>query len=166
MSTRHETRPLVHAAEVSDEGLPRFAHPLNPASEVRGISLSELTGLQRIQVHLIRVAPGKEAFVYHTHACSEEFLYVLSGRGVAEIDGQEHEISPGDFLGFPAPSVAHHVRNPVGDEDLVYLMGGERCSTEVSDFPHLKKRLIRVGDVAHLVDWRDMKLFWKGNGDD
>ena len=44
---------------------------------------------------------------------------------VAEIDGGEHEVGPGDFMGFPTPSLGHHLRNPF-DEDLVYLMGGER----------------------------------------
>ena len=165
MNDSLETRPLVRAADVDDEGLPRFAHPLNPASEVRGVSLGELSGLERVDVHLIRVAPGKEAFLYHTHLCGEEFLYVLSGRGVAEIGDDEHEIGPGDFLGFPTPSVAHHLRNPF-DEDLVYLMGGERRAVEISDFPRLKKRLIRAGDEAHLVDWRDMPVFWKETGDE
>jgi uncharacterized cupin superfamily protein len=46
--------------------------------------------------------PGKESFVYHSHHREEEWIYVLSGRGVAEIDGEEFEVGAGDFMGFPA----------------------------------------------------------------
>ena len=49
---------------------------------------------------------------------------MLSGRGIARIDDHEYEVSAGDFMGFPTPSVAHHLTNPF-DEDLTYLMGGE-----------------------------------------
>lgn len=41
-------------------------------------------------------------------------------------------------MGFPTPSVPHHLRN-IGDEDLVYLVGGENLEVEVADFPRLKK---------------------------
>jgi hypothetical protein len=41
-------------------------------------------------------------------------------------------------MGFPAPSVTHHLRNP-GTEDLVYLMGGEHRDVEVAEFPSIGK---------------------------
>ncbi len=59
----------------------------------------------------IRLPPGRESYVYHTHEAEEEWLYILSGRGITEIDGAEHEVGPGDFMGFPTPSVAHHLRS-------------------------------------------------------
>ncbi len=71
-------------------------------------------------------------------------MFMLSGRGVAEIDGGEHEVGPGDFMGFPTPSVAHHLRND-SDDDLVYLVGGERKEMEIAEFPRLGKVVIRVG---------------------
>ena len=76
-------------------------------------------------------------------------MYVLSGRAIAEIDGVEHEVGPGDFMGFPTPSVAHHMRNPY-EEDLVYLSGGERKPLEIADFPRDGKRMVRVGPRASL----------------
>jgi len=54
----------------------------------------------------------------------EEWVYILSGRGLADIDGQQYEVGPGDFMGFPSPGIAHLLRNPF-EEELVYLMGGE-----------------------------------------
>jgi uncharacterized cupin superfamily protein len=121
-----------------------FSHPFNPRSEISGTSLSDATGLTRIGVHLLRVPPGREAFVYHSHHTEEEWCYVLSGRGLAVVDGVEHALEPGDFMGFPAPSVAHVLKN-AGSEDLVYLSGGERHPAEVADFPEQGKRMVRVG---------------------
>jgi mannose-6-phosphate isomerase-like protein (cupin superfamily) len=66
-----------------------FSHPLNPNSKIHGRTLSDGTGLERIGIHVIRVPAGKESFVYHRHRMEEEFVYILSGRGIAEIDGEE-----------------------------------------------------------------------------
>jgi uncharacterized cupin superfamily protein len=74
-------------------------------------------------------------------------MYVLSGRGTALVGDETFEIGPGDFLGFPPATLAHHVRN-TGTEDLVYLSGGESVDVEVADFPRLGKRLVRIGAEA------------------
>jgi uncharacterized cupin superfamily protein len=129
-------------AKVTEGGV--FSHPLNPKSEVHMRSLGDAVGLERLGVHLMRIAPGKESFVFHMHHTEEEFIYVLSGRGIAEIGDEEHEVGPGDFMGFPTPSVGHHLKNPF-TEDLVYLAGGERRVAEIADFPRIDKRLVRVG---------------------
>jgi uncharacterized cupin superfamily protein len=121
-----------------------FSHPLNPQSEVHLRSLGDAVGLERLGIHVVRIPPGKESFVYHMHHTEEEFVYILSGRGIAEIGDEEHEVGPGDFMGFPTPSIGHHLRNPF-TEDLVYLSGGERRISEIADFPRLDKRLVRVG---------------------
>ena len=136
-------RPLHHAAEITAHE-ESFSHPWNPRSLIRGTHLSALAGLVRTGVSLVHIPPGKESFVYHTHHCEEEWVYILSGRGIAEIDGQEHEVGPGDFMGFPTPSVAHHLRNPFAAE-LVYLMGGESREVEIADYPRLGRRMVRRG---------------------
>jgi uncharacterized cupin superfamily protein len=121
------------------------AHPWNPKSEIRGTRLGTPTGMVRTGVNLMRIAPGKESFIYHRHTYEEEWIYILSGRGIAEIDGEEHEVGPGDFMGFgTSPPVAHHLRNPF-PEDLVYLSGGERRQSEIAEFPQLGKMMVRVG---------------------
>jgi uncharacterized cupin superfamily protein len=80
---------------------------------------------------------------------------VLSGRAVAEIDGEEHEVGAGDFLGF-APGVAHHMRNPFGDE-LVYLCGGEHREYDVGEFPRQGYRMVRRGREVDLFKISDAK---------
>ncbi len=164
MTTAKPPSPLVRAVHDDDERWQAFAHPLNPRSEIHGVSLSELAGMRRVGVHLARIPPGKEAFIYHSHTCEEEFVFILSGRAVAEIGDEEHEVGAGDFMGFPTPSIPHHLRNPF-DEPVVYLMGGERTEVEVADFPRLGKRIVRTGSAAFLVDHADMHPFWRGSPD-
>ena len=151
-------RCLIRSEEIAKLQEFPFRHPLNPHSEVHLRSLSALADLQRIGLHIGRIPPGKESFVYHFHHHEEEFVYILSGREIGEIDNEEFEVGPGDFLGFPAPSVAHHLRNPF-ETDFVYLMGGERHPVEIGEFPRLKKRVIRDGDEAYFVDLNSIEAF-------
>jgi uncharacterized cupin superfamily protein len=102
-------------------------------------------------VNFIRVPAGKESYVYHSHQTEEEWIYVLAGRAVALIDDEEYEVETGDFIGFPAPSVAHLLRNP-GPAELVYLVGGENREAEVIEFPKLAKRLVRRGKEIEIEE--------------
>ena len=61
---------LVPAANRGEEI--RFQHPLNPNSEIHGHQLGRLAGLRRTGVNLIRLPPGKESFIYHSHETEEE----------------------------------------------------------------------------------------------
>ncbi|HIK14446.1 MAG TPA: cupin domain-containing protein [Leptolyngbyaceae cyanobacterium M33_DOE_097] len=138
--------------------LQTFSHPWNPKSEIAGTQLGKAVGLQRTGVNFVRVAPGKESFIYHSHYREEEWIYILSGQGTAEIEDEEFEIKAGDFMGFPTPSVAHHLRN-TGNEDLVYLTGGENLEVEIAGFPRLGKRMIRKGATVEIYDVSDAKEF-------
>jgi len=130
-----------------------FAQRLNPNSYLQRTGLSRLAGLKRAHVSLGRLPPGKDSFAYHAHLLEEEWVYILSGRGIAEIDGASHEVGPGDFIGFPTPAVAHLLRNPFAGE-LVYLMGGEAVPLDVLDYPTLGKRylLIYAGGVPEFYE--------------
>ena len=144
---------IVRAADIAAHAQ-EFSHPWNANSEMRGTQLARSVGLKRTGVNFIRVPAGKEAFVYHSHQFEEEWIYVLSGRAVALIDDTEYEVNPGDFIGFPAPSVAHLMRNP-GPDDLVYLVGGENREFDVADFPALGKRMVRNGKQVDIYDIAD-----------
>ena len=144
---------LIRAADAAArEGT--HSHPWNPKSEMKGVQLGRLAGLKRTGVSLARIAPGKESFVYHSHEREEEWLYIISGRGTAEIDGADYEVGPGDFMGFATPSVAHHLRN-TGEEALVYLMGGESLDAEVARFPKLGRVMVRTGDRVEIYEAGD-----------
>ena len=148
---------LIKAADIRAAER-QFSHPWNPNSQLFGNQLGPLVGLQRTGVNLGRIPPGKESFVYHLHYQEEEWLYIISGRGIAEINGQEYEVGPGDFMGFPTPSVAHHLRNPFY-EDLVYLAGGEHREMDIADFPKLGKRMLRLRDKVEIFNLSDAAEF-------
>ena len=135
-------KPLWKAAELAERGH-AYEQRFNPDSAFHGTGLSRLAGLQRAHVSLARVPPGKDSFVYHAHLVEEEWMYVLSGQGIALVGGAEHAIGPGDFLGFPAGGPAHLVKNR-GAEELVYLMGGESAPLDVVEYPELGKRYLLV----------------------
>ena len=131
---------LWKADEIAARGKP-FKQRLNPNSEFIGAGLSRMAGMSRAHVTLARLPAGKDSFAYHAHMLEEEWVYVLSGRGVAQIDGESHEVGPGDFMGFAASSVPHLLKNPHAEE-LVYLMGGEDKPLDVLDYPTLGKRYL------------------------
>ena len=133
-------------------------HPLNPDSELFIRPLADAIGLTKLGVHLVRLKPGKEPNIYHSHHYEEEFYYILQGHGTARIDDKEFSLSPGDFMAFPAPSVPHVIRN-TSNEDLLYLVGGERKPFEIGEFPDHDQLLIREGRKAYLVDRSALKPF-------
>ena len=57
---------------------------------VRNQSLAEAT------------VPSGVATERHYHRVSEEFYFVLEGRGLMEVDGVEREVGPGDGVLIPA----------------------------------------------------------------
>jgi uncharacterized cupin superfamily protein len=148
-------RCLIKASALEAAGEVHIRHPFNPNSEVHLRRLGRPVGLKRLALSIARVPPGKESFIYHAHERDEEFLYILSGRGMAEIGDRRFEVGPGDFMGFPTPSVAHHLTNPF-EVDLVYLMGGEHSGFDIGRFPKLGKRLIFSESGIAAVDDRDV----------
>ncbi len=144
---------LLRAAEIEAKKT-TGAHPWNENSSFRSTQLSRSLGMERSIVVHVAIPPGKESFVPHTHEREEEWMYILSGSGTADIDGEEVAIGAGDFLGFTTPSVVHHLRN-TGDSELVYLMGGECLYAEASNFPTLNKRKIRFGSEVHIFELDD-----------
>lgn len=149
---------LIRAEEIPSLAEFAFRHPLNPASEVHMRSLGDLAGLERLGLHVARVPPGKESFAYHFHHVQEEFVYILSGRGVADIGEESYEVGPGDVMVFPAPSPGHHLRNPF-DTELVYLMGGQRTAFEVGEFPRLRKKGVWDASGGYVVDMEAVRPF-------
>src|SRR5262245_16212216 len=150
-------KPLWTAAEIASAPRSHIKHPWNPKSDIYVVPLSMAAGLKRAVLSLARVPPGKEGFAYHSHEHDEEFIYILSGRGRAEIDGKIYEVGPGDFMGFTAPGAAHHMINPY-TEDLVYLMGGERSGLDVGHFPRLGRKIVFGATGIYAAEDKDIKV--------
>ncbi|WP_299486118.1 cupin domain-containing protein [Acaryochloris sp. IP29b_bin.137] len=152
------THPLVSASTIQESPEQCFQHPLNSNAVRYTKSIGDWVGLERLGIHLVRVEPGRDTTQFHYHHQEEEFIYILSGRGIAAIGEAEDEVGPGDFMGFTAPSQPHSLSNPF-DQDLVYLMGGERRSVDICDYPKLQQRLIRNGEDRQLYNWDDRQQF-------
>lgn len=137
-------QPLLTASAIAAMAEDRFIHPLNPKAIRHGKSLGDATGLHHIGIHQVRVEPGHDSTQYHVHQGEEEFIYIISGRGLAELGEDTVEVGPGDFMGFAAGGLPHSLTNPFG-EDLVYLVGGMRLDFDICDYPKINTRLYRRG---------------------
>ncbi|TYQ25062.1 cupin domain-containing protein [Pseudanabaena sp. UWO310] len=148
----HQVPHLLTASDIANLPEVTKLHFLN-ANVVRNTkSLSDLVGMKNLGIHLVRVESGKETTEFHFHEYEEEFIYIISGRGIAEIGDREIEVGAGDFMGFTAPSLPHGMRNPFA-EDLVYLMGGERLDFDISEYPKKQKRNFRSHQQRQIVDF-------------
>lgn len=133
-------------------------HQFNTNAVRNTRSLGDLAGLTDMGIHLVRVEPGRETTEHHFHGQDEEFLYVLSGRGIATIGEEELAVGSGDFMAFPKNSPAHSMRvAPDAGEDLVYLMGGTRSPVDVCTYPRLRRRMYHVEGASEYVEMDDLK---------
>jgi uncharacterized cupin superfamily protein len=153
---QRDTSALLTAAVIAAMKEERRVHVLNPGAVRNQRSLGDAVGMKDLGIHLVRIEPGRETTEYHTHYCDEEFVYILSGRGIADIDDTKFEVGPGDFMGFTARSAPHTMSN-AGSEDLVYLVGGTRKPFDVSEYPRAKKRAYKFAGERHTVDYDDVK---------
>lgn len=146
---------LITRREIERMPETRRVHQFNDNAVRLSRPISDAAGMQRIGIHLVRLEPGRDSTTFHYHDRDEEFLYVVSGRGVAEIGDETFEVGAGDFMGFTAPSPPHLLRNPFG-EDLVYLMGGERNVADVVHYPRIGRTLVKSDGRRAWVRDRDL----------
>ena len=147
---------LLRAADIQAIPETRFVHPLDANAVRQTRSLGDAVGLDALGVHLVRLTPCSVSTVYHFHHHDEEWIYILSGRGVAEIGDEKFDVGAGDFMGFVAGSAPHLLTNPHA-EDLVYLVGGTRPPFDICDYPRIGKRRYRSHGNAHFVDFADIQ---------
>lgn len=118
------TRPacVVNIRDLPGEKRPRYTSTPGVAAVV--CSPGTATGLKQMGVHVRTVAPGFAGTNRHFHTVEEEWAYVLAGRAKLRIGALALRVEPGHFAGFPPGPRPHHFVND-GDEDLVFLEGGE-----------------------------------------
>ena len=142
---------LLRAPDVLALTETRRPHPLDSSIVRHTRSLGDAAGLETIGVHLVRLEPGQTSSVLHFHHQDEEWVYILAGRGIANIGDEQHEVGRGDFMGFVAGSKPHNLHNPSA-ADLVYLVGGNRWPFDVCDYPQIGKRRYRINGRNAYVD--------------
>jgi len=153
-----EPNPIIRTRQLAaDAGMP-FRHPLNPNSEAQFIQLSRPTGLKRAHVNMLRVPPGKEAFMLHRHSVQEEWSYIVEGEGTAQIGDEKIKVGAGDFIAFPLNGKAHTIVN-TGTRDLVYLTGGEDSPHDIGIFPGIGKIAVFKPEGITLLDESNAKTY-------
>jgi uncharacterized cupin superfamily protein len=81
-------------------------------------------GLRRLGINLETIPPGCRSAEPHAHERDEEFVYVIEGRPDAWIDGDLHELGPGDGMAFPAGTgIAHCLLNNTGASVRLLIIG-------------------------------------------
>lgn len=113
---------------ISTEDVPEVEHQYPERTETfaHGRAIGRAAGLQRIGLHVERVAPGERTSLPHAESDEEEFVLVLEGEISAWIDGHLHPMTKGDLAAFPAGTGIAHTFINDGDADALLLVGGER----------------------------------------
>lgn len=110
--------------------------------------------LKNLGIHIVRIEPGRDSTTHHYHDADEEFIYILSGHGKAKIDHSVYDVAAGDFMAFPAGGPAHSLHNS-SDQDLIYLVGGERRFPDVVHYPEIKRSMSKDSRGRVWSDWSD-----------
>ncbi len=116
-----------------------------------GIEISEALGRKRdstdlrerhpFDVEILRVAPNKRPYPYHSHSEQWEFYHVIAGRGSVRHDDGTTPIVAGDAFIFE-PGQAHQLTND-GIEDLVVYVVADNPLAESCYYPDSGKWLVR-----------------------
>lgn len=97
--------------------------------------VSDRIGAQKLGYAVIRLAPGRRAWPYHSHHVNEEMFYILEGQGTLRHAGEKFPLRAGDFICSPPdPEQPHQIIN-TSDEDLVYIALGTQEPTDVFLYP-------------------------------
>ncbi|RSH79223.1 uncharacterized protein EHS24_001262 [Apiotrichum porosum] len=156
--------PVVTAEEI-EEDMEDRVHFMNKQAIRRQSCISDLAGMDAtgMGIHRVVLPAGRESTVLHSHLAESEWIYILAGSGtlvLARPAGhrsddlrppqagavliEEVPVKTGDFAGFPAGTTgtrwAHKLR--AGNEDIHYLLGGDRKNVDVITYPTEGKTLL------------------------
>ena len=101
----------------------------------RRAPVSTQIGAGKLGYAVVKLAPGKRAWPYHSHHVAEEMFYVLDGEGTLRHADNEYPIRAGDFICAPAdPQQAHQIVN-TSDRELSYIALGTEEAADVFLYP-------------------------------
>lgn len=133
----------------------KHVHQFNENAIRHTVSLSDIVGLTKFGLHLVRVEAGDETTTHHYHEESDEFIYVLSGELSLRYGDAHYSLSAGDFVGFPAHGAPHSMRND-SDTDATYLMGGSRPPIDMTLYPEINRKMYNIHGKKEYVDLEDL----------
>ncbi len=114
---------------------------VEPASEGGDTASERLTfQVEHLEQRVIRFAPGRSRD--RTAASRHELLYVVTGSGELELDGEKHALEPGTGA-FVAPDESWSIDNP-GPAELLLVAVSAKAELPVDELR--RKRTIRFED--------------------
>lgn len=78
-----------------------------------GSPFGKVFGLKRLGIHHELLPPGRRTSWPHAEKTEEEFVYVIEGTPDVWIDGNLHQLNPGDGVGFPPGPNRECMANPM-----------------------------------------------------
>lgn len=102
---------------------------------------TDLRAQHPFDLEILRVAPGKTPYVYHSHSAQWELYHVLSGQGSVRHAEGDTPIKAGDAFVFK-PGEPHQLTNN-GAEELVLLVLADNPIGESGYYPDSGKWIVR-----------------------
>ncbi|MEL6752133.1 MAG: cupin domain-containing protein [Pseudomonadota bacterium] len=96
--------------------------------------LGDAFGLKNFGVNLTTLEPGAVSALLHVHSVQDEFVYILDGTATLVLESGEHELGPGDCMGFPANGEGHQLANR-SNAPVTYLEIGDRLPGDSGSYP-------------------------------
>ncbi len=114
-----------------------------------GFEAAVSLGAKDLGYCVVAVDPGRRSCPLHFHHAEEEMFFVLKGKALLrqgnEADGEyeEIEVTPGDFMAFPAGTgIAHQFVNHT-EEPFEYVAVSTKVKSDVAEYPDSNKVLMR-----------------------
>lgn len=109
-----QTSYLKKASKMKAVTLPECHGGIGAVEWTEVLSRPAVEGRRLNFFHDDTLKPGVSIGV-HRHSKDEEYYYILSGHGVMILDGEEHEVGPGDIAAV-FPGGTHGLRNNTQEE--------------------------------------------------
>jgi uncharacterized cupin superfamily protein len=103
---------------------------------------TDLNERHPFDVELLRIAPGKTPYPYHSHTAQWEFYHVLEGEGVVRHKNGMTRIAAGDAFIFQ-PEQPHQITND-GSADLIITVVADNPVGESCYYPDSNKTSARA----------------------
>lgn len=120
-----------------------------------GAPVGKKLGLTKMGVHIETIPPGRRTSWPHAESLEEEFAYVIKGHSDVWIDGDLHQLEPGDFVAFPAGTGIAHTFINNSHEDCLLLIGGESSKAENKIFYPL--------NLKRNLEMQEKGSFWENH---
>jgi uncharacterized cupin superfamily protein len=124
---------IFRAEDVPESNATAYPEPYRALNSNRyGRRLGEFAGLKNFGVNLVRIIPGGQSSCRHAHSAQDEMVLVMHGEITLETDAGRERLQPGTWVGFPAGTGdAHRFINET-NEDVVFLVVGDKARDKVT----------------------------------